>query len=202
MRIFDKLFGKEKTSIIVIGILIFVSTALMSMIDCGKETETPMPTEFRIFSKYGFSFEYPKDFRVSEEGLWENEANDNSGIVQVEAQEEDKLFRVEWEKTFEPDLEFNLAVWLLRIERFEEIVSFTRSQFQVVETTKAGHKMLSQLVLATFSDGDRVCGVVGVFYCDKSQKMFTLSTASHTISANGAIIRKDFKNYLDSFVCH
>jgi len=181
-----------------IGILIFVSIALMLMIDCGKEIETPTPTEFRKFSKYGFSFEYPKDFNVRVGGALEKEANDNSGAVQVVAKNEEiKGFQVSWLKT--PDINLEVAHEVVRSVLADVVGSFEWGK--PVETTKAGHKMVYQYYSTTDTEGNKCYGIVGAFYCDKSQKCFTPMTLNNTISDKQDIL-DDFKNYLDSFVCH
>lgn len=184
----------------VIGIVIVLSIALMSMVGCAKEAETPTPTEFKTFSKYGFSFQYPKEFPVLEGGMLENEANDNSGIVQVGLEgAETELFQVAWVKTVEfPQLEAMLAGPFASMEAEEGSVT---EKGELVETTKAGHRMLYRYYTFTSAQGDKVYGTLGVLMCDKSQKMFLLRTANNTISTKQDVL-EDFQNYLDSFVCH
>ena len=51
------------------------------------------------------------------------------------------------------------------------------------------------------NEGDKLYGIGGAFYCDKSQKVFQLLTMNSTISAKRDVL-DGFQNYLDSFVCH
>lgn len=200
-----KLFTKgrkisiKKTSIT--GIIILVSIVFLSLIDCSRETETPAPTEFRKFAKYGFSFEYHKDFHICEMGMLEEEANNNSGLVQALLENEEvKIFQVGWIKSLPQNLEEDFLEYFLKlIEKDEETVSFERGQLK--ETTKAGHKMLYQYYATTDTEGDKMYGMVGILYCDKSQKIFTLMTMNNTISARQDVL-EDFQHYLDSFTCH
>ncbi|MFB0518088.1 MAG: hypothetical protein ACETWC_02265 [Acidobacteriota bacterium] len=189
----------KKTSIT--GILILVSIVLVSLIDCSKEIETPTPSESRTFSKYGFSFTYSKDFRIWETGMLEEKANDNSGLVQALVENEEvKIFQVGWIKSLPYDLEEDYLEYFLKlIEKDEETVSFERGQLE--ETTKAGHKMLYQYYATVDTEGNRAYGIVGILYCDRSQKNFTLMTMNNTISARQDVL-EDFQHYLDSFACH
>ena len=214
MRIFDKLSGKEAKmmmKISILGILILVSTALVSLIGCAQDTGALPPTEFGTYSKYGFSFEYPKTFSVTEMGLLQSQANNTSGMVQVGLQNEKfEYFAVGWIK-MTPDvieigpggLEGNLKASLedsfAGMEGTEGFALVERGE--LVETTKAGHQMFYQYYTVTTTEGDKVYGIGGVFYCDQSQNLFQLLTMNNTISAKQDIL-EDFQNYLDSFVCH
>ena len=163
----------------------------------SKEIETPI--EFKTFSKYGFSFKYPKDFNVLEAGLLEKEVSENSGVVQVSVPSEEiiKAFRVGWLTTLDINLEDAFEAGWLELE--DSLARYELREF--VETTKAGHRMLYQYYSYTTTEGDKRYGIVAALYCDKRQKFFTLQTINNTISDKQDIL-DDFKNYLDSFVCH
>ena len=182
----------------------------MLLVACGGEGEqekvaTPAaPIEAapatKTYSKYGFSFEYPKDFPVSESGLMENEASDNSGMVQVGVENgEVEFFQVGWINTLLFDLESGLEGGFVALEGEEDVASLDRGE--VVEGDKAGHRMLYQYFTATATDGDEARGIGSVLYCDKSQKAFTLLTINNTIGADQDVL-KDFETCLDSFACH
>lgn len=185
---------------IFLGVMLVLMVSLMLPLGCAKEAETPTPTEFKTYSKYGFSFEYPKKFPVTEIGLLENEANDNSGIVQVALENEElKLFQVSYIKTVMWDIEGSLAGGFQGMEGAQGIASVETGE--LVETTKAGHRMLYQYYTVTSTEGDKIYGILASFYCDKSQKAFVPMTMNNTISAKQDVL-EDFMNYLDSFVCH
>ena len=173
---------------------------------------TPTPTQFNTYSKYGFSFEYPKTFTVTEMGFLESEANDTSGLVQVGVEENEDIeyFQVGWIKIM-PDvietgpggLEGTLKGFLedgfAGFESDEGVASLDKGE--LVESTKAGHLMFYQYYTATSTEGDKVYGIANCFYCDESLKVFSLMTMNDTISADEDVL-EDFQNYLDSFICH
>jgi len=181
-----------------LGVIILLMVSLILLLGCA-ETKT--------YSKYGFSFEYPRTFSVTETGILENEANDTSGIVQVftEENEEIKIFQVAWGiAEIEPDeledaLVNGIEEGFIVFETDEGIASYERGER--VETTKAGHLLFYQYYAANSTEGDEVYGVISCFYCDESPKFFSLVTADNTISAMTDALG-DFQNYLDSFVCH
>lgn len=189
----------KKTSII--GILILVGIVLVSLIDCSKEKEKSATLDFRTFSKYGFSFKYLKDFRIWETGMLEEKANNNSGLVQALAENEEiKIFQVDWIKSLPHNLEeYFLEYFLKLIEKDEETVSVERGELEL--TYQAGHKMLYQYYATTDTEGNKAYGIVGILYCYKSQKIFTLMTMNNTISTRQDVL-EDFRHYLDSFACH
>ena len=190
--------------VILIALVLLVASA------CGgggaPATPTPTPTEFKTYSKYGLSFEYPKRFSVTEMGVLENEASDNSGIVQVGIENDEvQIFQTMWiqivQATWEiaGDLEMMLDGGFEALETAEGTVGVVRGE--LVDTTKAGHQMLYQYYTCTITGGERLYGIQALFYCDESQKVFQLLTINNTISATQDVLQ-DFENYLDSFVCH
>ena len=190
--------------LIMIGTLVLVSIALISMSGCAKPEVAK--EEYKTYSKYGFSFEYPKDFLVLEQGLLESQANDSSGMVQVGIQNDEvQMFQTGWIKmiksTWEVDgnLKRTLGESFSRMETAEGVVSLNRGW--LVGTNKAGHQMIYQYYNMTFTEGGKAYGIVAVFYCDESQVIYQLITINDTISAKQDIL-EDFQNYLGHFVCH
>jgi len=221
MKIVDKPLGKEVNMPIkkmsIMAMLILVSIAPLSLIGCSGDTETSTASnmavrpEMSTFSKYGFSFEYPNDLLVWEGGLLEDNANENSGMVQV-APEEDgfPLFAVSWVKTWHWGLEGGLEAGFAGIDNFEGIESVYKGG--LVETVELGnrmlyqegHRMLYQYYTATTkTQGEIVYGIVGAFYCDDTQRAFglvTMQTTTTTASSQEAL--DNFKAYMDYFACH
>ena len=207
--------SKKKLVGIIAGCIIAI--IIITAIATNIPTPTPTPTQFNTYSKYGFSFEYPKTFSITEVGMLESAANDSSGIVQAWVEnvenEELELFQVSW-ITIRPDvieigmggLEGNLKNSLedgfAAMESTEGIVSVEKGE--LVEATIAGHLMFYQYYTSNFAEGDTVHTVYGIaacFYCDKIQKLFSLMTMNNTISAKEDVLT-DFQNHLGSFVCH
>jgi hypothetical protein len=169
-------------------------------------------SQFKTYSKYGFSFEYPETFSaIMEMGVLESEANDISGMVQVWVENEEvELFQVGWltvlpdeiesgpgglEGNLKDSLEGGFAV----LESSEEIASVEKGE--LVEATKAGHLIFYQYYTTASTEGDKMYGVASCFYCDESLKLFSLLTINNTTSTEEDGLG-DFQNYLDSFVCH
>lgn len=204
MRILDESCGKNARihmkKLILIGALILVSTALISIIGCAaQEVERE---GYKTYSKYGFSFEYPQSFLVFEQGLLESQANDTSGAVAAAVgNEEIKGAFVSWLKTQESlvDLEAGIEGGFEAMEADETVINYERGE--LVETTKEGHEILYQYYTTTYSDGGKVFGIMGVWYCDKSQIFFCLMTMNSTISSKEDVLT-DYLDYLDNFVCH
>jgi len=189
--------------IIMTGMLVLVSTSLIAVSGCAAEETTR--EGYKTYSRYGFSFEYPQSFLLFEEGLLESAANDTSGLVYAGVENEEvKYIFVGWLKFSEQlvefmDLETSIEDGLQGIEGGEGIVSVERGE--LVETTKAGHRMLYRYYNVTTTEGDRASGIFGVWYCDKVQKFYTLYTLNTTISSKGDVLA-DYQSYLDYFVGH
>jgi len=221
MRIVDKSLGKEVNMTMkkmsIMAILILVSIAPLSMIGCGGETQTstasdmsPRP-QMSTFSKHGFSFEYPEDLLVWQDGLLKEDANENSGIVQVAPEEGGfLLFAVSWVKTWQWGLEGGLEAGLAGIENWEGIESVQKGEF--VDTTKSGHRTLYEeghrilyqyYTATTKTQGEMVYGIAGAFYCDNTQRAFGVVTMQNTTAAvSSQEALENFKDYLDYFDCH
>lgn len=219
MRIVDKLIGKEVNmpmkKMSIMAMLILVSIAPLSLIGCGGDTETstasnmPARPEMSTFSKYGFSFEYPEDLLVWQGGLLEDNANENSGTVQVTPEEEGfPLFAVSWVKTWQWGLEGGLEAGFAGIDNWEGIESVQKGE--LVETAKSGqrmlyqegHLMLYQYYIAT-TKTQIVYGIVAAFYCDDTQRAFGLVTMqSTTTPLFSQEVLDNFKDYVDYFACH
>ncbi len=188
------------------------ATTTITMFDNYSIIANFTESQFKTYSKYGFSFEYPKTFSdVMEMGMLESEANDTSGMVQVWVENEEvALFQVGW-MTILPDeiesgpggLEGNLKDSLeggfAVLESSEEIASIEKGE--LIEATKAGHLVFYRYYTATSTEGDKMYGVVSCFYCDISLRLFSLLTINNTTSTEDDGLG-DFQNYLDSFVCH
>ena len=178
---------------------------LALLISCATETE------YLTYSEYGFSFKYPKAFSVSVAPLFENQrrADDNSGVVRVRpTMSIFPVFAVSWIKVMQSTWETNGSLEASLEDGFElverhlaGVARVERGEF--AETSGAGHQMLYQYYTVTSIDSEawKAYGIVGVFYCDNSEKVFTLQTMNAAVSAKQDVL-EDFMNYLGSFVCY
>lgn len=199
------------------GILLIAVFAMMVLLlGCrgAAQTVTPGPTvnsgDVTTFSGHGLSFAYPQGYLKWEEGLLDDKADVSSGVIQV-APDKDRyaLFAVSWVKSWPWGLEGGLEAGFDGVSNWESIRNIEKGP--VVETTKIGqrmlyqigHRMLHQYYTASNALGERVQGIVGAFYCEKTQRTFslvTMKTISGTPSSVDAL--RDFGQYLDYFMCH
>ena len=150
---------------------------------------------YNTYSKYGFSFEYPKGMSISEHGILESTATSGSGKVMGELYTDDveEVVVVVWLTTVQvPNLEISLN------DEFEylEAEGYDVDRGQLVTGTKAGHEMKYQYFTA-IAEGETVYGIIGFWYCDTNNRLYELCflyTESSTLPK--------FQQYLDSFVCH
>ena len=195
--------------------MILICAAVLALVGCGGNgqtsgaTQKPDTTEVKPFSTCGFSFEYPRAFSISQEGLLDEDANENTGFVQVApAVGQLPLFAVTWVRTWHWGLEGALDAGFAGIENWEGIESIAKGE--LVETTLATHgmlyesrhRMLYRPYTATDENGVvKVRGVVAALYCDQTQRAFGLVTLNEAAtSAQQALLT--FQDYVDSFVCH
>ena len=100
---------------------------------------------------------------------------------------------------------FNLVGSLTEIldESFEGLMvegMGTLTEGMVVNTTKAGHELIYQYYKTTML-GMNISGVIGVFYCEDSQRVYQLLTMMFASDTEQEAIQY-FQPYLDSFSGH
>ena len=210
----SKVFTNKITTV---GILVLACIALLSMVGCSGKAQTSSSTdsasaeEMRTFSKYNISFQCPEEFLIWQDGLLDEEAGEDSGLIQASPEEEDfPLFAVSWIRTWQWGLEGGLEAGFSGIDNWQGTVSITKGP--VVETTKTGHRMLYQeghrmlyqyYTATTETPGEIIYGIVGAFYCPDTKRAFSLVTMQKSIT--GASLQEAleyFEGYLDAFVCH
>ncbi len=199
------------------GTVILAGIALMAMVGCGGSTSTTAvvdaltSAEVKLFSNHGFSLEYPKNYSIWQDGLLDDGANENSGLVQVApAEGQLPLFAVTWVNTWQWGLEGGLEAGFDGIENWEGVESIAKGE--LVQSTKKGHRMLYQVGhpmlyqyynATTDTVGEIVYGIAGAFYCYSTQRAFglvTIESTTNTPSTPEAL--NSFEGYLDSIVCH
>lgn len=161
-------------------------------------TET-IPAGYEVYSKYGFSFQYPRDMTIMELGALQTTANDQSGIVVGElTNDRYEAVYVAWVTAAVAAGEYDLES---AIERFFEVMEQTvewtdLERGELIETTKADHRMMYQHFSVTMI-GKPTYGIIGVWYCDTSERVFQLNlyySEEDTLPT--------YQKYLDSFICH
>jgi len=210
MAVEGALFIKEKEDnmktkkAVSLGVTLLLMTLLTLPLGCTKETVAPTLTDFKTFSKYGFSFDYPRGYSITEMGMLESEATNASGTVQAwkgdyEVYQAAWLAMVEsmWEVS--GDLQTTLEDTFVGMEEAEEVARLDKGE--LVETTKAGHGMVYQYYTVTYTEGSKGYGIAAIFYCDRSERFFQLITVHTAISAKQDIA-EDFQYFLESFICH
>ena len=183
-----------------LGVILLLTFSLTLPFGCTGDTGAPTFTEFRTFSKYGFSFEYPKQMTLTEEGhpLFGGEASETSGFLSGRRDNHDhEIIWLSWVEVaeggavmLEPGLA-GLRESMMQIESYTELVIG-----DVIESELCGHRMIYQ----TFSyklDGDQVYQVVGTWYCDRSQRFWQLA-----VLYSEEDVLPVFQRYIDSFMCH
>ncbi len=171
-----------------------------------KETlkQPPPTTTFSTdFSKYGFGFNYPKSLYITETGMFNTEADYESGVVQATSISGIELFQVGWFGVTPSFYELMGESQELLDASFEgmsspDIESINRGN--ILETIKAGHTVVYQGFTLDVL-GIKVGGVVSVFYCDVNERVYQLMTMSDSTSTIQEAIEY-FQSYLHSFVGH
>jgi len=160
-------------------------------------TET-IPPGYEVYSKYGFSFQYPRDMTISELGLLETIATNHSGMVVGElTNDRYEAILTGWIETDVAAGEYDLDTALERgFQGMEQTGGWTNlERGEMVETTKARHPMIYQHFNITIV-GEAFYGIIGVWLCDTSQRLYQL----HLIYSEEDPL-PTYQRYLDSFVC-
>jgi hypothetical protein len=169
-----------------------------------EPTSTPTPTpkpakEYETYSKYGFSFthfQYSTGMEITEEGVDDAFANEDSGLVKVEYREypEWESIWVMWfPRSSEPSRDFLINAIETTIAGRDPFVPTGG----ILETTISGHNVIMQKTIYN-DETFPVYGVVAVWYCDVSSRMFIVIYDQSDESG----FANDYMQYLEWFVCH
>ena len=206
------------TKMRILCVFLFLCLLIVAVTGCDSKAQTSdetvktlTSTEVKSFSKYGFSFEYPRNFAVWTEGLLGSKPDADSGIVQVAPEEQGApLFAVSWVKTWQWGLDGGLEAGFEGIRNLDGVDNIEMGEIQDATKTgprllyKKGHPLLYRHYTAgTKTEGETVYGIVGSFYCDETRRMFSLVTMSSTTGTpSSEQAFDDFEVYLKSLVCH
>jgi hypothetical protein len=151
------------------------------------------PEEFKRYSNYGVSFEYPKDMEISEE----NSAIDSGVLIgEFGHGEELEFIRLEWQtQESNPGLEVLLNMSFLNIEGEGFIIQ--KGQ-KVNYTTANGYEMLYQSFTGTDAEAIPLNGVTGVWYCSTSNRSFEFILI---LVQSEQDTNSKFLQYTNSFTC-
>ena len=181
----------------------------MILVGCGQAAttepeldtvpETEPAQDLATYDKHGFSFEYPAGFSVEEVGVLDTEANDESGVVQVNFEDDDiQIFQVVWMQSQEWSEEGSIAGAVSSMENSEDVVSFETGE--LLETNLNGDRLVYQTYSISASDGESVAGIVASSYCDAGGLGLGFMTMNSTLSEHQEVL-DDFMEYLDTFDC-
>lgn len=161
-----------------------------------KSIQVPMPIETCIYTGYGFSFKYPSDMHILEEGYLSDNANENSGMVTVQNEKETKDAVVIWYSTTQPSrLEDELQQ---NIDFAEDASEFSdMSMGRVVETNVSGDRMIYR-TLSYRIEGIRCYTIMSSWYDPESQIMFYIGADSRDKKETEEL----FNKVVTSFVRH
>lgn len=184
-----------------IVILITVLAIVFILGACAKP-------DVNTYSKWGFSFDYPEEFMLSEVGVLEAVATDTSGMVLADKINGDEYenYGIAWMnmvKSFYEARGGNESLPLGLDAMFDTMamagIGITRGE--IAEETKLGHYIFYQYYIATNPDGDEPYGIGGTFYCDHSERLFDLDSMSTNSSTNEEAL-EFFRPFLESVKCH
>lgn len=151
------------------------------------------------YSKYDFSFEYPKGMQFLEVGQLEDFANDDSGIVSGKLELTDgtvEIITISWvngELLESINLEQRVEKALNRMRKAEGVISVVGGD--LAETSKDGYRMLYQNYTIEVI-GSKANGIYGVWFSDGSQRFYQMD-----ISYSGQEdVLTLYRKYLNSFV--
>lgn len=198
----------------IIFILVLVATCIP--VACTKPAVTPAPTtepesaqNVNSYSNWDFSFEYPKEFVLSEMGLFENEANDNSGLIMIshETADEFDFYAITWWKIVKSAYEGSggMEICQNQIEGFlteDPTSALTNIPGEIVKETKSGHDVIYQYyTVSDLNTGEEADAIAASFYCDYNEYIYGIDSFS-TQSDTEEEALGFFKVLFDSFKCH
>ena len=202
---------KNKRNVVICKYMVFGFFAIgLFFSDCASSK--PTREGYNIFNKYGFLFEYPEFFYITEGGLVQGQANKNSGVVTATRTigEDAELFVITW-------MEMSKATVGLNHEYFTDssLKSAIAGMVQtwgnpdqieygeIVQSTKEGHYYTYQQINLFLPSYDNVYldSVAGCWYCDVGQWAFVVSYAS-SISKSHQNTLMEHNQFLFNLKCH
>ncbi|MBL7167222.1 serine hydrolase [Candidatus Bathyarchaeota archaeon] len=155
--------------------------------------------EREIYSKYGFSFDYPIGMTIRENDFREESTSEISGVVQFRFEYPLEIINIIWDTVESvPELEAVLDELLAMVESGGTEVN---DKGPLVTMVKEDHEMVYQRVNMT-EPGLLITGILGSWYCDEVNRiyMFFYMTLPEFVTQQDLL--REFQGHLDSLVFH
>jgi len=184
------------TTILVVLLILSLSFSIIAGCSNGNK-----------YSGFGFAFEYPQGYTIAVNGLFDPQANMESGIVEVRCDKEPKKsFQVIWQQRSKENYESTVQLEKDLAGLFDALTSTRRVDLetgQQAETTLRGHPTIYQTYSAFPQEVqfEAQYGVQAVLYCQSSEKWFALKTFRDAPATDTALV-EDFLSFADTFRCH
>jgi len=163
--------------------------------------ESPAPTpEYERLSDYGFSFSHLKGMNFTAVGpAGENATEDEGclfGVLEIEDQPSEAI-TVIWNLTAtDPCLEETLEGALAGLDN----ASYTRSK--CMNSSRGDHELLYAFYNISDPHVGELSGIVGVWYCNLTSRIFTVHMVSPSVSTNRGDLQTRYQELMDYFGCH
>lgn len=195
----QKFLRKEIGRFLILLVLILYSGSIQ--IDGNSQ-----PNEINLtekYSKYGFSFRYPKGMEITEEGLIKEYPDNTSGAIfgEYHPNEKDVLFiGISWEKK-KPPSSYEEERKLLNANIDDFLEGMMEEGMKIIKKEKGEIKINNKRVIyqeyfLEYPDR-KLYGVIGYFYCYKNRKSYGFNL---NYSRNNSLIL--LKEFLRSFDCY
>lgn len=149
---------KKKT---IVGLIAIVAIAMVVIFAGFVE-------QYDTYDKFGFSFKYPADMEVHEEGILSAEANEESGAVYCENPE--LIIIVKWMKMEKADTSDQIKMMNKYLEDMDADGVWESNH---VFAPHMGHQLVAQRFAVTWTqEASDMLGSMGSWRCDVSGRMF------------------------------
>ena len=220
LAIFPMVLGvrdETKRTLLGVGILLLGIGSVFIVLSSLTAT---VETEYKTYSKYGFSFEYPSGesqgrngepptgitstvFVISESGLLSRIADETSGMVAglVEKPRYTEGFTISWETMQRaPEIEGRLDSVFGETEgltgEVEKLIRLEGARVSGYPVQAQAYKLQHRTLEGS--------GILGVWYCERKGRLYTLDILRTGIDASDWATPKgvkEYKRYLNSFAC-
>lgn len=161
------------------------------------------PDEYEVsefeYEGYGFSFEYPSDMDISEEGYLSEKADESSGRVGVTNYKGTKTIYITWLTTTEPELLYPLKDTLKEtMDESMKLEGVSNVKMEEIKTVKINEHQGVYAPLSFDYYGLSSYDIYCMWYCDQSQRLYYIGIDTYSSEETNKL----FTEVVDSFVCH
>ena len=184
-----------------LGIILGLSGILLLSVILWANKQFSTTPELELtetYSNYGFSFKYPSGMKITEEGVLEKIPSENSGAISGKISPKGlyHVIAIVWvrRETFNADESISRFFDSMEKKGVRFVNKGSRG-----EMVHRGHKTTYQTyeAYANVKGPNHLYGVVSVWYCNQTKKMYSLQVIHDKRS-----VLPLFQEYLDLFVCH